>query len=63
MTVTDPKFGPLLDTLIDNLHHHIRHEKGEDMPCLEKLLLREESEALIFPSPSFFLRSHDSMDV
>jgi hypothetical protein len=42
---------------------HDSHEKGEDMPCLEKLLLREESEALIFPSPSFFLRSHDSMDV
>lgn len=37
---------PLLETLLDNLHHHIEHEKDEDMPRLEKLLSREESEAL-----------------
>lgn len=46
MTPTDPKFWPLLDTLMDVLHHHIEHEKTEDMPRLEKLLSREESEAL-----------------
>lgn len=28
------------------LHHHIEHEKTEDMPRLEKLLPREESEAI-----------------
>lgn len=31
---------------MDNLHHHIEHEKNEDMPRLEKLLSREESQAL-----------------
>ena len=46
MTPTDPKFWPLLDTLMDNLHHHIEHEKDEDMPRLEALLPRPESEAL-----------------
>jgi hypothetical protein len=29
-----------------SLHHHIEHEKDEDMPRLEKLLEWEESEAL-----------------
>lgn len=28
------------------LHHHIEHEKEEDMPRLEGLLSRQESEAL-----------------
>ncbi|KAM0720088.1 hypothetical protein Q7P37_004224 [Cladosporium fusiforme] len=46
MTPVDSRFMPLLDTLLDNLHHHIDHEKDEDMPRLEKLLSREESEAL-----------------
>lgn len=46
MTPLDSRFMPLLDTLLDNLHHHIEHEKDEDMPRLEKLLSREESEAL-----------------
>ncbi|KAK3080512.1 hypothetical protein LTS18_000629 [Coniosporium uncinatum] len=46
MTPTDPKFWPLLDTLMDVLHHHIEHEKNEDMPRLEGLLPREESEAI-----------------
>ncbi|RDI78695.1 Vacuolar amino acid transporter 5 [Venturia inaequalis] len=43
---TSPKFLPLLEQLMDNLHHHIEHEKHEDMPRLEKLLSREESQAL-----------------
>lgn len=46
MTPLDSRFMPLLDTLLDNLHHHIEHEKDEDMPRLEKLLSREESQAL-----------------
>jgi len=46
MTPTDPKFWPLLDTLMAVLHHHIQHEKDEDMPRLEGLLARAESEAL-----------------
>lgn len=46
MTPVDPKFDGLLDTLMDLLHHHIEHEKEEDMPRLEGLLSREESEEL-----------------
>lgn len=46
MTPTVKEFAPLLDKLMDALHHHIEHEKEEDMPRLEKLLSREESEAL-----------------
>jgi len=46
MTPVDPQFMPLLDTLMDLLHHHIEHEKEEDMPRLEGLLSREESEQL-----------------
>jgi hypothetical protein len=37
---------PLLDTLMSDLHHHIEHEKNEDMPRLEGLISREESEAI-----------------
>lgn len=43
---SSPKFHPLLEELMQNLHHHIEHEKNEDMPRLEKLLSREESQAL-----------------
>jgi hypothetical protein len=46
MTPVDPKFMPLFEVLMDVLHHHIEHEKNEDMPRLEKLLSREESEGL-----------------
>lgn len=46
MNVTDPKFDPLLETLMKDLHHHIEHESEEDMPRLEKLLSRAESEQL-----------------
>lgn len=46
MSVQDPKFDPLLETLMNDLHHHIEHEKTEDMPRLEKLLSREESQKL-----------------
>lgn len=46
MTPTDPRFWPKLDTLMQVLHHHIEHEKTEDMPQLENLLTREESESL-----------------
>ena len=31
---------------MDLLHHHIKHEKEEDMPRLEGLLSREESQKL-----------------
>ena len=46
MKPTDPDFEPLLNQLMDILHHHIDHEKEEDMPRLEKLLSRDESEAI-----------------
>ncbi len=42
----DPKFSPLLDRLMKDLHTHIEHEKNEDMPRLEKVLSKEESQAL-----------------
>jgi len=31
---------------MDNLHHHIEHEKNEDMPRLEGLISRQESETI-----------------
>lgn len=46
MTPLDSRFMPLLDTLMDNLHHHVEHEKNEDMPRLEGLISRQESEAI-----------------
>lgn len=46
MSPADPAFWPQLDTLMDTLHHHIEHEKNEDMPRLEGLLSREESQEL-----------------
>jgi hypothetical protein len=46
MTPLDSRFMPLLDTLMSNLHHHIEHEKTEDMPRLEGLISREESEKI-----------------
>ncbi|KAF1343628.1 HHE domain-containing protein [Delphinella strobiligena] len=46
MSPLDSGFNEKLDNLMDLLHHHIEHEKEEDMPRLEKLLSREESEAI-----------------
>lgn len=46
MAPSDPKFMPLLDDLMEVLHHHIEHETDEDMPRIEGLLSQEESEAL-----------------
>ena len=46
MSPSSPEFTPLLDRLLKDLHNHIEHESKEDMPRLEKLLSREESEAL-----------------
>ena len=46
MTPTDPRFEPLLDTLMDVVHHHVEHEQNEDMPRLEGLIPREESERI-----------------
>ncbi|KAF2484869.1 HHE domain-containing protein [Neohortaea acidophila] len=46
MTPTDPKFEPLLDTLMDVVHHHVEHESEVDMPRLEGLIPREESERI-----------------
>lgn len=46
MAPADPQFEVILDALMDVLHHHIDHEREEDMPRLEKALPREESEAI-----------------
>ena len=42
----DSEFDSLLERLMADLHHHIEHEKYEDLPKLEKILSREESVAL-----------------
>ena len=46
MSPSDPKFWPAINALMENLHHHIEHERTEDMPRLEGLISREESEAI-----------------
>lgn len=46
MSPDDAKFTPLLDRLVEDLHTHIDHESHEDMPRLEKILSREESQEL-----------------
>ena len=46
MSPSSDEFAPLLDRLLKDLHTHIEHESKEDMPRLEKLLSREESQAL-----------------
>lgn len=46
MAPSSPEFFPLLDRLMNDLHEHIEHESNEDMPRLEKLLSKEESQAL-----------------
>lgn len=44
MSPSDPAFAPLLERLMADLHEHVEHEKNEDMPRLEGLLPRAESE-------------------
>lgn len=46
MTPTDPKFELMLNSLMDIVHHHVEHEKNEDMPRLERLISRGESERI-----------------
>lgn len=46
MSPLESGFNEKLDNLMNLLHHHIEHEKEEDMPRLEGLLSREESEAI-----------------
>lgn len=43
---SDPKFSPLLEQLMHDLHTHIEHERDEDMPRLEAKLPKEESEKI-----------------
>ncbi|MCJ1252237.1 hypothetical protein MMC24_000041 [Lignoscripta atroalba] len=64
MSPDDSQFNPLLERLMEDLHHHIDHEKNEDMPKLEKVLSREESKELAksFERTKMFTptRSHPS---
>ena len=46
MSPDDSQFSPLLERLLEDLHHHINHESNKDMPRIEKLLSREESRDL-----------------
>ena len=46
MSPDDRQFSPLLEQLLKDLHTHIEHESNEDMPRLEQLLSREESQDL-----------------
>lgn len=64
LSPSDPKFSPLLEQLMKDLHFHIEHESQEDMPRLEKVLPKEESEkiAASFARTKNFVptRSHPS---
>jgi hypothetical protein len=46
MSPDDAEFSTLLETLMNDLHTHIKHEQNEDMPLLEKVLPEADSEAL-----------------
>lgn len=46
MPPDSPEFFPLFERLLTDLHTHIEHEANEDMPRLEKILSREESQEL-----------------
>lgn len=46
MTPLDPKFAPLLEQLMQDLHTHIEHESTEDMPRLEAAISEAESEKI-----------------
>lgn len=46
MSPDSKDFSPLLEQLLTDLHTHIEHESNEDMPRIEKLLSREESQQL-----------------
>lgn len=46
MDPATPEFFPLLQSLLDDFHTHVEHEKTEDMPALEEKLSREESNDL-----------------
>lgn len=46
LSPTDPKFAPLLEQLMHDLHFHIEHEKNEDMPRLEKAISESESDTI-----------------
>ena len=64
MSPSNSDFLPLLELLLKDLHTHIEHESNEDMPRLEKILSREESQALAksFERTKMFTptRSHPS---
>ncbi len=64
MSPDNKDFFPLLDTLMTDLHEHIKHESQEDMPRLEEILTREESKSLAnyFEKTKLILptRSHPS---
>lgn len=46
MSPDESQFTLLLDQLVRDLHSHIDHESNEDMPRLEGLLSREDSQQL-----------------
>lgn len=46
MSPESPEFSPLLETLMQDLHTHIEHEKEVDMPTLEKAISEEESKKI-----------------
>ena len=64
MSPDNDQFDPLLERLMNHLHDHIEHEKNEDMPKLEKIISREESQKLArsFERTKMFTptRSHPS---
>ncbi|KAG9233095.1 hypothetical protein BJ875DRAFT_356582, partial [Amylocarpus encephaloides] len=43
LSSSDHKFPQLLEQLMVDLHHHMKHEKDEDLPRLEATLPERES--------------------
>ena len=46
MNTSDPKFTPMIKSLMSNLAEHIKEEEQEDLVKLENAISADESEAL-----------------
>lgn len=47
LTCTDPRFAPTLEALLGDLQLHMRREEEEDLVILERVLPKEDSQALV----------------
>ncbi|KAJ5684039.1 uncharacterized protein N7477_000384 [Penicillium maclennaniae] len=46
LRATDPRSGPTLEALLDDLKYHFEQEESSDLPALEDVLSQADSEAL-----------------